>query len=439
MSGRLASTRSLALPPLLALPLLFALPGLLTSPRTAQAQYQASLVEGTTLAARSIRVNSLGKVELAADPPRTLQFDDLLTIEFPAQPPSTPAEAAAWTLTTRDGGRLRVAQLTLQEEQFTLQAAWLTSPWTVSIDDVARGVRSASQVALADDDIRWRPVPAHDKLLLLEGKRIDAVAGFLLAMDDERLEFDVDGATRRIPLASTLAFVLASPEPPVSLPQPARDARPPASKPTPPRPVRLELHDGSLLHGHSFTCQEETVELAGVGEKRLAIRRSAVRSVECQSQRVVWLADLQPTDVVQSSQVAIPRDWQRNRSVFGGPLVIGERTYRRGIGLQAATRLRFDVPKHAQTFVLDVGLDAAAGGRGDCELVVAGDGGAPLVRRRLRGGEPAQRISVLVAGVRQLQVAVEPGAHFDLADQAVLGDARFLRPAVDDASPASSR
>ena len=413
---------------------------LLGMPRSAFAQDLATLVDGTAIPVRMVQVDATGRVEWASDPPRTAAFDDLLTLEFGGQPPAQADDRSSWTLTTRDEDRLHVDQPSLRDEQFTLPAAWSASPLAVPIDHVARGAPTHSNAALADDDVRWRPDPARDKLLLLDGDRIDVVVGFLTAIGDGRLEFEVDGVTRRIPLTSVRAFIMAAPEPPDAPQPPARDARTRPDGPTHQRQVRVELHDGSLLHGHSFTCREEIVELTGGGGLRIAIRRHHVRRVDCQSRRVVWLSDLQPTDVVQSSQVSIPRDWRRDQSVFGGPLAIGAQSYRRGLGLQASTRLDFPAPRDAQTLLFEAGIDSAAGDRGDCELVVTGDGVEPLVRRRLRGGAPAVRISVPVAGVRRLRVAVESGAHFDLADQVVLGDARFvLRGESLPATPAPGR
>ena len=146
------------------------------------------------------------------------------------------------------------------------------------------------------------------------------------------------------------------------------------------------------------------------------------------SDLLVYLSDLTPVDVEEQPIVALPRSWQRDKNVTGRPLQLARRVYSKGIGVEARSRLSFDAAQEYQRLVATIGIDAAAGKRGDCEFVVLGDG-KELFRRRMRAADSPYQVRVDVGGMNQVTLLVEPGEDLDFGDHADWCEVCLLRPA----------
>ena len=96
------------------------------------------------------------------------------------------------------------------------------------------------------------------------------------------------------------------------------------------------------------------------------------------------------------------------------------------MGVHARSLLTFEAEKKWDTLAATIGLDPAAGGKGDCEFVVLADD-QELFRRRMTGSDPAEEIELAISGAVQVTLIVEPGDGLDLADHANWCDVRFVR------------
>src|SRR4029079_3802779 len=96
--------------------------------------------------------------------------------------------------------------------------------------------------------------------------------------------------------------------------------------------------------------------------------------VTIRSTRVAFLSDLKPTEEVQQPIVTLALSAQRDKSAMGKPLTLGGRVYEKGLGGHARSSLPFATEKKWDVLAATIGLDAAAGGKGDCVFVVLVDG-----------------------------------------------------------------
>jgi len=116
----------------------------------------------------------------------------------------------------------------------------------------------------------------------------------------------------------------------------------------------------------------------------------------------------------------------RNLSVMGTPMAMGGRTFRRGIGTHAVSRIAYDLPSGYHTFAATIGCDQEVSAN-TVVLVVEGDGKelyrSPLMRQT---SEPID-IELPIAGVKRLTLIVEDGGDTYMADHANWADARILR------------
>ncbi|MEX2026603.1 MAG: NPCBM/NEW2 domain-containing protein, partial [Pirellulaceae bacterium] len=118
--------------------------------------------------------------------------------------------------------------------------------------------------------------------------------------------------------------------------------------------------------------------------------------------------------------------WRRDRSVMGRTLKLAGRTFEKGIGVHATSRLTFDAGGKYDELAAEIGIDAETGGKGDCVFSVLADGEA-LFTKRVRGTDAPQSIRIPIAGKQEVTLVVESGEGLDLADHADWCDVRFIQ------------
>ena len=120
----------------------------------------------------------------------------------------------------------------------------------------------------------------------------------------------------------------------------------------------------------------------------------------------ISLSDLDASHIVTGwGEVGI------DRSVSGTPLIIGGKTYRRGLGLHAVSAIQIRLHGAATRFTAMVGVDDVMRGKGSVEFVVRGDGRELWRSGVMRGGQAAKSIDVVLEGVQLLQLDVTDGGN----------------------------
>ncbi len=193
---------------------------------------------------------------------------------------------------------------------------------------------------------------------------------------------------------------------------------------------RIDLADGSSLWGDVWSLKEGTLLFKPLAADEVKIPWETVRGITVRSDRMVFLSDLEPTDVDEETILTKSRSWKKDLNVSGKPLVVDSKSYRKGIGVASRSQLLFSPGGKYETFAAVLGIDDETNGRGDCEFVVLGDG-RELMRVRITGSQKPRGkvVQVDIKGVTELTLLVEPGQDLDLADHANWCDARLLRPA----------
>jgi len=136
----------------------------------------------------------------------------------------------------------------------------------------------------------------------------------------------------------------------------------------------------------------------------------------------VPLSALPPQFTVQDT------GWLRfDHNQAGAPLRIGTRTYERGIGTDAPSRITYQLDGAYRTFAADIGIDAAAGTRGSAVFTVQVDGTTKFSSDLIGGGAAALPVQVDVSGARTLTLVVSPGSDGGASDWADWADARVTR------------
>lgn len=115
-----------------------------------------------------------------------------------------------------------------------------------------------------------------------------------------------------------------------------------------------------------------------------------------------------------------------DRNSGGGELHVAGRSFARGVGVHAPSRLIYKVPADARTFVAKVGLDDAAPG-GQVGFEVRVDGRSLWKSAALKFGRLARAYAAIPEGASRIELIVDDGGNGVASDDADWVDAGFLR------------
>ncbi len=363
------------------------------------------LLDGTAAPFQSLEI-AAGKLS-GGGVPADLTLDDLRRIEVAAL--ASGIEKPAVMVELRGGGKLLGKSVTLADDK--CQIGWMgQQPLALSID-LVRAMRLEPGTPSPDfEKALATPSVELDRIFLKdEMDKLSSVPGLVESLTAEQLTFEAGGQMRSVPRSRLYGIVVAQPA--------AAD---------PPARCLVEFKDGSLLGGESLGVAGDTATLAFPAGGQAEFPWSAVARVSVRSSRVAFLSDLKPTAEEHAALVTLARPAQRDKNVLGRPLVLGDKTFDKGLGVHARSRLSFAAESKWDTLAATIGLDAAAGGQGDCVFRVLADG-QQVFERRMKGSDPPHELSLPIAGREQVTLVVEPGEGLDLADLADWCDVRFIK------------
>jgi hypothetical protein len=218
-----------------------------------------------------------------------------------------------------------------------------------------------------------------DAVLLSNG---DGVTGVLVGISADKVQIKsvsagADDPPTSVPLDSVLMVQLASTAP----------ATDPASLKGQ-QAYRVRLDDGSSLVATSLTLADDKllVKIGGAGDARpLAV--SAVAGIEQVNGPVSWLTSRTPTEDLQvpfvgSAAVGAaagggePSLWRTRvdaADVAGAPLVVGGRTFKRGIGVHSYSRLVYPLDGSYKAFRTRYGINDSLTRADVTVRILAGD------------------------------------------------------------------
>jgi hypothetical protein len=312
-----------------------------------------------------------------------------------------------YILETHGDGRLLVDAIALADDRFTVT---LTGGKEMVLPlDAVRCVRLEPDLQMASfKEALAHPSAEFDRIFVKVDKQIDVVKGLILALDDSELTIQFNKQTRQLQREQVHGIVLAQ-----------------AGEPKL-QPASVQLANGSRIVGKVASLANGELQLELPGGAKASLSVESVERISLRSPRVAWLSDLEPASVKEETILTLARPWQRDRSVTGKTLTLGTKAFSRGLGVHSRSELTYEVPDGFDLFVVTVGIDASAGGKGDCQFELL-DGNRSLWQQRIKGSDPGQSVSVELKGVKQLTLLVDPGSDFDLGDHADWCDARFLK------------
>jgi hypothetical protein len=170
---------------------------------------------------------------------------------------------------------------------------------------------------------------AEDVVALANG---DFTRGLISAIDANGITVQADGNPITVSWDAVKSVLLAAV---ASSAEPANNER----------GVRITLADGSILSGRAFTLAGDKAALAAADGAQRDLAAASVTSIEQLNGPVAWLSSLPPSENVQTPFLETVFPARMDRTVVGEPIRFGDRTFARGIGVHAYSRMTWQLPE----------------------------------------------------------------------------------------------
>ncbi len=376
---------------------------------------QVTTIDGDDFQGKLVSIDSDQAVFVVRAKRRPVPLRDLLALRFaPAE--DLMARAGQKVLVLAGGGRLAAQRLVVRDGEIRLDTALLgrvkVKLSVAAVMYLPGPEEPPATLAKRFREIRPKRGP-DDYLIALNEKGIWVpVSGALKGADDEKVRFRFGDEERTVKLSAVRVIQLAR-VPHESLPAIGR----------------LVGVDGSVLPFSAIRFDGSKLEVTGEGVGEADVDLADVAEIQFDSDRSVYLSDLEAAKVFQAGMFDVVFPFQKDRSAAGKPIRLDGKTYPRGLGLHSRCALTFNIEGRFERFVAVVGIDEAGGKRGNATLKLLGDDKELIRPLKLTGGAAAKLARCSVAGVKTFKIVVDFGDDgTDVGDHVALAGARLIKP-----------
>ena len=327
---------------------------------------------------------------------------------------------AQGVLTTHRGDVMSVSALRLDKGQFTFTND-LLGRTQIAMSDVATvflpGPAESARDVRRRCDRKQLAATSQDTLVVVKEGKLLSIRGVLESIgavqgsSETKVSFRWQETDRTISISSVRAIVLAK------------------------TPVKTVTAGGTLTGRGGTRVEFTSLMLTGqtfrihtpaAGAKTVA--RKAVAAIRFNTPSAVDLSSIAPSHVREYGFFDRTFPHRVDASVSGGPLRLGGREYRTGLGLHSFCELTYALEGRYSRLVTAAGIDDAVRPAGNAELSIYGDGKLLGRPTHLTGKDSPTTLRVDLAGVKTLTVRVGFGADgLDIADHVDLGAARLIK------------
>jgi len=233
-------------------------------------------------------------------------------------------------------------------------------------------------------------------------KNGDSLEGEFLGFDARTFRFESRAGETSVPRSGIQSFSI-NPEL-INFPQPDQLR------------YRITLTDGSRLVV-SLVLNQTVITAKTLFGAELQCNLNRLVSITPLGGLVVPLSQLEPAEYQFTPYLSQKWNWQRNRNVLSGPLIVGGQEFASGLGMHSAAELRYQLAGKYAAFQTELGIDDSTNGTGDVEVTI-------LVDRRVafqQAVQGAEQQTVIVprinlSGARELVLKVDFGKNADIQD-----------------------
>jgi hypothetical protein len=268
---------------------------------------------------------------------------------------------------------------------------------------------SASEAARREITVARRSSEdPQDVAIVARGKDVAVLRGAVKRIDPQRVLFMWSGREMALPWERVGGLVFARPTP--------RGAS-----------CVITLLDGDVFAGRVAGGDAESLTLQSGVFDELVLPWTRVERIDCRSERLVFLSDLEPRHYEFHPFFDKHWDFARDKTLTGKPIRLGGRGYDKGITMHSRSGLAYRLDGAFRQFAAEVGIVDEMDERGCVALRVIGDGDVLWEAAGVRGGEPPRQVLVDIGGIDELVLIVDYDQDLDLSDHACWAFARLIR------------
>lgn len=195
------------------------------------------------------------------------------------------------------------------------------------------------------------------------------------------------------------------------------------------------FRDGSVLSARIKSWGAGKIELEHALGK-ISIEERNLISVTMKNGRYVYLSDLEFASTPEERPYYLPADFKyenylfkvkRDKAQGGGSITMRGRTFAKGLGVHAMSKLKFSLRKGYSKLVATVGVDDSAGDLASVEFKVYGDGKLLFESGVIRRSTNPIEINLDVLNVSELTLEVTAADNADIQDRANWGNIKVVR------------
>lgn len=368
------------------------------------------------------RLAALDDRSLALETPsgvQTLDLSAVLAIAFPAGTGAA-ADVGVYAATA-EGSQLLARQVTCNgevAEVIRLDGATIALPRDAL---VSLRFRALDDALLAEFQKAVESTDVSDRVIVEREGTLDFLEGVVEQVGPDSVRFRLEEELRELPRARLTGVAFhrraGGPEPVIL--------------------GRLVDRQGAVAAFAKISATEQGLRVAASTGWSADWAWADVRRLDFSTGKLLALTDLaaERSEFAPEALWNLPGAGETLREAFAprfdrgfdpGPLLLGGRSYARGIALRPRSRLAYRLPEGYRRFTATVGIDDRAGPHGDAVLTIRGDEHT-LSKSRLTAGAGPESIDVTIADHHRLTILVEAGQHGDVGDVVLLVNPRLSK------------
>ena len=281
-----------------------------------------------------------------------------------------------------------------------------------------QGYASAPELAAQWDDITSTR-PTSDLVIIRRSENLDQLEGIIHDVTEEAVQFEVSAQTidaKRTKLDGIVYYH-------------------PLSDSLTQRLAQVVDASGSRWSVKSLTLAGERLDLVTVCGVNLSLQSTQLSKIDFSSGNTIWLDDLQPESLdwrpfiaskLPHDRLASLFDPRRSAGLGGKPLLLGDRSFQRGLAIRSRTEMTYRLTGDYRHFHAVVGIDDRVREGGNVLLKITADD-RELFSQTVTGRDEPFSLELDISGVRRLKILVDFGEELDIADHLNLCDARITK------------
>ncbi len=372
---------------------------------------EATRIDGSVIQGEWAPVDEPGKIGLRTkDRLEMLSADDLISLRFIDA--FAPTHSREWSVTVWcNNGSVFPADIVDGNET----AVGLKTPFaeqaTVALKDIAAIQWNRHQARfgkLMQKHLAARS-KSKDTLIALRDNKPRSLEGAVEAISGDGGSFNFRNRVLRFNSRNAVGLGLAA----------AAGAKP--------APALCVIDDGYRIAGHILGTSSDTISIRSVSEATISLSVPTIREIQFNSTRVVYLSDLKPSDERQRSMFDIRWPVRLDRAVSNRPLTLDGRSYAKGLGVHARSKVTYQLGQAYRSFAATIGIDDFTRPAGHVIFQVFGDDHELFNSGPITGRDAPRDVLVDLAGVRVIRLVVRQAEQLDIGDHADWANARLIK------------